>query len=108
MDYLAKRVPDTKVIILNSTPKKDDDKRVNEINELTASVAKEKSLVVEDIYSLCAKWNKKEWRDNYHFNKRARKQQAEFVSNVILKHIGRTADNLVQLSSETGPDGKLK
>ena len=108
MDYLAKRVPDTKVIILNSTPKKDDDKRVNEINELTASVAKEKNLVVEDIYSLCAKWNKKEWRDNYHFNKRARKQQAEFVSNVILKHIGRTADNLVQLSSETGPDGKLK
>ena len=108
MDYLAKRVPETKVVVLNSTPKKDDDKRVNEINQLTAEVAKEKSLILADIYSLCSGWNKKEWRDAYHFNKKAKKLQAEFVSSVILKHIGRTANNLVQQSSETGPDGKLK
>ena len=108
MDYLAERLPETKVIVLNSTPKRDNDKRVIEINKLTEEVAKEKSLILADIYSLCAKWNKKEWRDAYHFNKKARKMQADFVSELILKYIGRTAENLVQLGSETGPDGKLK
>ena len=108
MDYLGKRVPETKVVVLNSTPKKDDDPRVKEINQLTEAVAAEKSLILADIYSFCAGWNKKEWRDLYHFNNKAKKMQAKFVSDVILKHIGRTADNLVQQSSETGPDGKLK
>lgn len=108
MDYLAKRVPGTKVIVLNSTPKRDDDPRVKEINQLTADVAKEKSLMLADIYALCSEWNKKEWRDFYHFNAKARKRQAKFVADTILKHIGRTAANLVQQGSETGPDGKLK
>ena len=108
MDYLARRVPATKVVVLNSTPKRDGDPRVKELNQLAESVAKEKNLPVADIYSLCANWNKKEWSDRYHFNKKARQQQAEFIANVILKYIGRTADDLVQKSSETGPDGKIK
>ena len=108
MDYLAKRVPATKVVVLNSTPKRDGDPRVKELNQLAESVAKEKNLAVADIYSLCVNWNKKEWSDRYHFNAKARQQQAEFIANVILKYIGRTADDLVQQSSETGPDGKIK
>ena len=66
------------------------------------------SLALADIYSLCVNWDKKAWTDRYHFNSKARRQQAEFVANVILKYIGRTADDLVQKSSETGPDGKIK
>ena len=108
MDYLAKRVPATKVVVLNSTPKKDGDPRVKELNQLAESVAKEKNLALADIYSLCVNWDKKAWTDRYHFNSKARRQQAEFVANVILKYIGRTADDLVQKSSETGPDGKIK
>jgi hypothetical protein len=108
MDYLARRVPATRVVVLNSTPKRDGDPRVKELNQLAESVAKEKNLAAADIYSLCVNWNKKEWSDRYHFNKKGRQQQAEFVANVILKYIGRTADDLVQKSSETGPDGKIK
>ena len=108
MDYLAKRVPAAKVVVLNSTPKKDGDPRVKELNQLAESVAKEKNLALADIYSLCVNWDKKAWTDRYHFNSKARRQQAEFVANVILKYIGSTADDLVQKSSETGPDGKIK
>ena len=108
MDYLARRVPATKVVVLNSTPKRDGDPRVKELNQLAESVAKEKNLPVADIYSLCANWNKKERSDRYHFNKKGKQQQAEFIADVILKYIGRTADDLVQKSSETGPDGKIK
>ena len=108
MDYLAKRVPATKVVVLNSTPKRDGDPRVKELNQLAESVAKENGLPVADIYSLCANWNKKEWSDRYHFNKKGKQQQAEFIADVILRYIGRTADDLVQQSSETGPDGKIK
>ena len=108
LDYLAKRLPQTKVVVLNSTPKKDGDKKVDEINALTLQEAKKRSLPLADIHALCKDWNKKEWRDAYHFSVKARKLQAKFIADTVLKHIGRTADNIEQLSSETGPDGKLK
>ncbi|MBO5991076.1 MAG: SGNH/GDSL hydrolase family protein [Lentisphaeria bacterium] len=108
LDYIAKRLPGTVIVVLNSTPKRDGDKKVDEINALTAEVAKAKNLPLADIHALCKDWNKKEWRDNYHFSKKAIKKQAEFVSSVILKHIKRTADGIVQAGSETGPDGKIK
>ena len=108
LDYLAKRLPETKVVVLNSTPKKDGDKRVDEINELTKIEAEKRNLPVADIHSLCKNWDKKFWRDAYHFQAKARKLQAKFVAETVLKHITRTGNNIVQLGSETGPDGKVK
>lgn len=108
LDYLAVKVPETRIVLLNSTPKKDDDKRVDEINKLTSEIAKERNLPLVDINSFCSKWSKKMWRDNYHFVGKGKAQQAQFITEAVLKYIGKTSKGIVQQSSETGPDGKLK
>ena len=110
LQYMAKRLPETKIILLNSTPKADRDKRVDEINKLTSQAAREYKLELADIHALCAKWDKKAWRDNYHFRNPEKKLQAQFIADTVIKNIpeSRFSDKLVQQSSETGPDGKLR
>ena len=59
LDYLEKRVPETGVVVLNSTPKKDGDQNVDKINAITAEIAAQKKLSLADIHSLCKNWSKK-------------------------------------------------
>ena len=110
LQYLVKRIPDTKVVLLNSTPKADRDKRVDEINQLTAKAANEYKLQLADIHALCVNWDKKAWRDNYHFRNPEKKKQADFVADIVIKNIpaARISGKLIQQSTETGPDGKLR
>ncbi len=110
LQYLTKRLPETRIVLLNSTPKANRDVKVDEINKLTQQAAQEYKLEMADIHSLCAPWNKKAWRDNYHFRNPEKQKQAQFIADTVLKHIpaSRISGKLIQHSSETGPNGKLR
>lgn len=106
--FIQAKLPGVPVVLLNSTPLKDRDQRVNKVNEMTADIAKELDLLVIDFFSFCDKFDCSLWSDKYHFLPEAIEKQAEFLAEKIRPLLPKVGDAVVQASTATGPSGALK
>lgn len=106
--FIQAKLPGVPVVLLNSTPLKDRDQRVNKVNEMTADIAKELDLPVIDFFSFCDKFDCSLWSDKYHFLPEAIEKQAEFLAEKIRPLLPKVDDAVVQASTATGPSGALK
>ncbi len=106
--YIVDRYPGIPVVLLNSTPLKKDAKgKVAGINQRTAEAAKKLQLPLIDIYSECDKFDRSQWRDDYHFIPEAVEKQGDFLVSALAPYLPQ-AGNLRQQSTATGPSGALK
>jgi hypothetical protein len=101
-------MPGVPLVLLNSTPLKDRDQRVNEINTLTAEIAAETGLPIIDFFSFCNEFDCSLWADNFHFIPAAIEKQADFLAEKIKPLLPETTENITQFSTATGPSGALK
>ncbi len=106
--FILAKLPGTPVVILNSTPLKNSDPRVEQINAMTAVTAKECGLDLWDIFSLCDKFDRSLWTDNYHFHREAIDMQADFLAGKIIPLLPECGTAVKQTSTATGPDGALQ
>ncbi len=103
------KCPDAKLFVVTSTPLTDEDKnrRVKEINVATARLAAEAGLPMIDLYGAMAPLDReRNWRDVYHFHPEAVALQADALIAALPQDL-LTATDLRQMSSETGPDGRI-
>ncbi len=108
IQYILAKMPGVPLVLLNSTPLKDRDQRVNEINTLTAEIAAETGLPMIDFFSFCNEFDCSFWADNYHFIPAAIEKQADFLAEKIKPLLPETTENITQASTATGPSGAMK
>ena len=108
LKYIQDKMPGVPLVLLNSTPLRDRDPRVDEINKLTAEVAAETGLPMIDFFSFCNAFDCALWSDKYHFVPEAIQKQAEFLAEKIRPLLPETVGNITQASTATGPSGALK
>ena len=109
--FLRAKLPDARIVIVNSTPLKDDaNGYVDAINKATAEISEAEHLELLDIHGLCAAWDREElWSDRYHFKPQGKTMQAEFLSEAILRFFPQSQTNAAPpQESATGPDGAIK
>ena len=108
LKYIQDKMPGVPLVLLNSTPLRDRDTRVNEVNKLTAEIAAETGLPMIDFFSFCNDFDCALWSDNYHFFPEAIEKQAEFLAEKIRPLLPENVGNVTQASTATGPSGALK
>lgn len=105
--YLVDRFPSARVVLLNSTPLREDSGgKVARINKMTAAAAEQLRLPLIDFYSECDRFDRSQWRDNYHFSPEAIRHQADFLAAALAPYLPGNGD-LEQRSTATGPSGAL-
>lgn len=109
--FLRAKLPSARIIIVNSTPLKDDaNGYVDSINKATTEIAVAEKLELLDLHGLCAPWDREElWSDKYHFKPQGKMMQAEFLSENILRALPASKNTAAPpQESATGPDGAIK
>lgn len=106
--FIQAKLPGVPLVLLNSTPLRERDERVDSLNRITSELAREQQLVMWDLFSLCDKFDPSCWRDKYHFTPEAIRKQADFLAEKILPLLPESTKNIRQASTDTGPDGALK
>ncbi|MGE4563285.1 MAG: SGNH/GDSL hydrolase family protein [Victivallaceae bacterium] len=103
------KCPDAKLFVVSSTPLTDEAKnrRVEAINATAARLAAEAGLPLIDLYGAMAPLEReRNWRDVYHFHPAAVALQADALIAALPQEL-LSATDLQQMSSETGPDGRI-
>lgn len=108
LKFIQAKLPGVPLVLLNSTPLKDRDQRVNKINEMTAKIAQEMDLPMIDFFSFCNEFDCSLWSDKYHFRTEAIEKQAEFLAEKIKPLLPAADNDVIQASTATGPSGALK
>lgn len=106
--FIKARLPGVPIVLLNSTPLRERDERVDSLNNITAALAQEAGLPLWDIFAFCDPWDAACWRDQYHFTPDAIAKQADFLAARILPLLPESPKDVQQHATITGPDGALR
>jgi len=111
--FIRKKCPAARLILTNNTPLRDPVKtaQAKELNRIIGKTAGDEKLLMIDLFSLLDPLDRKKyWRDTYHFSADGVKLQADLIVRTVrnLPNAVKSAGNIVQQETETGPNGALK
>ncbi len=107
--FIADKKPQAHLVLMLCTPLCDPELNatVMGLNASVRAIAKQRSLPILDLYSPMVPLATNEYMcDTYHWKQPAIDKQAELIAVYAKKHINY-AVKIVQLGSETGPDGAI-
>jgi hypothetical protein len=80
-----------------------------ELNQYTLEVAKEKGLLVIDLFTpMDALDRAQNWKDTHHFREDAVAMQGQIISDYVRKALGDRATNVGHAATATGPSGAIE